>query len=293
MQFRYADTGPQFGKSARGAALRVSVGPMVQWDSEQYLRFEAERTQPSRDLAAQLPPEMGDDGGTLVHAVLDIGCGPGNSTAVLRERYPHARILGVDSSPDMVEAARKAHPDIDFALCDVSDPKRFARLPKDFDVVFSNACIQWVPDHERLIPRLMSRLVRGGMLAVQTPMNYDEPIHRIIASVVHGPRFGAMLPQQREFYNLQPEDYWEILRAHAAGFRMWQTTYLHTLPSHEAIMEWYRGTGLRPYLQALGEGAAREEFEAEVFARVRAAYPTQSDGSIIFPFPRFFFTAVR
>ncbi|KAA8822072.1 methyltransferase domain-containing protein [Bifidobacterium vespertilionis] len=267
---------------------------MVQWDSEQYLRFKTERTQPSRDLAAQLPPETNADGETVVRRVLDIGCGPGNSTAVLRERYPHARILGVDSSPDMIEAARKAHPDIDFALCDVSDSKRFAKLPKDFDVVFSNACIQWVPDHERLIPRLMSRLVKGGTLAVQTPMNYEEPIHRIIASVVHGPRFGAMLPQQREFYNLTPPEYWEILRAKASSFRMWKTTYMHTLPSHEAIMEWYRGTGLRPYLQALGDDdTAREEFETEVLARVRAAYDTQSDGSIIFPFPRFFFTAVR
>ncbi|WP_169275130.1 methyltransferase domain-containing protein [Bifidobacterium moraviense] len=261
---------------------------MVQWDSEQYLRFAAERTQPSRDLAAQLPP---DDG--TVTRVLDIGCGPGNSTAVLRERYPQARIIGVDSSREMIEAAREAHPDIEFALCDVSDAKRVARLPRDFDVVFSNACIQWVPDHTTLIPRLMHRLRKGGTLAVQTPMNYDEPIHRIIASVVHGPRFGAILPQQREFYNLEPDEYWELLRKHSSGFRMWMTTYLHTLPSHEAIMEWYRGTGLRPYLQALEGMDAQAEFEEEIFSRLRAAYPVQSDGSVIFPFPRFFFLATR
>ena len=116
---------------------------MVTWDSEQYLRFKRERTQPARDLAMQLPP---DDG-------------PGNSTAVLRERYPHAKILGVDSSPVMIETARKTYPDIDFQLCDVS--ARLDELPADFDVVFSNACIQWVPDHPHLIPGLLARLRVG------------------------------------------------------------------------------------------------------------------------------------
>lgn len=269
-------------------SVRVSVVTMMQWDSEQYLRFEAERTQPSRDLASRLPA---DDGSVL--RVLDIGCGPGNSTAVLRERYPHAQIRGVDNSREMIAQARKSHPDIEFTLCDVSDPKQLARLPRDFDVVFSNACIQWVPDHPSLIPALMHRLRPGGTLAVQTPMNYDEPIHRIIAAVVHGPRFGAILPQQREFYNLEPDEYWELLHGRAAEFHMWMTTYMHTLPSHEAIMDWYRGTGLRPYLQALDDRDARAEFEAEIFARVRVAYPMQSDGSVIFPFPRFFFTAVK
>ena len=199
---------------------------MVTWDSEQYLRFKRERTQPARDLAMQLPP---DDGS--VTRVLDIGCGPGNSTAVLRERYPHAKILGVDSSPDIIEVARNTYPDIDFQLCDVST--QLNDLPADFDVVFSNACIQWVPDHPHLIPGLLARLRVGGVLAVQTPMNYEE-----------------------------------------------------------AIMDWYRGTGMRPYLQALGD-AGRKKFEAEVFAQVREEYPTQSDGSIIFPFPRFFFLATR
>ena len=274
---------------------KISVNRMVTWDSAQYLRFRNERTQPSRDLAMQLPP----DGGT-VRRVLDIGCGPGNSTAVLRERYPHAEILGVDSSPEMIEAARKAHPDIDFALCDVSvesgkagDILGLADLPGDFDVVFSNACIQWVPNHRRLIPRLLGRLHKGGVLAVQTPMNYEEPIHRIIGEIVHSPAYADRLPQQREFYNLTPPEYWELLHTCAASFRMWKTTYMHTLPSHEAIMDWYRGTGLRPYLQALATDEERRTFESEVFARVREEYPVRSDGSIIFPFPRFFFTAVR
>ncbi|MBW3088445.1 methyltransferase domain-containing protein [Bifidobacterium sp. 82T24] len=262
----------------------------VQWDSTQYLRFGNERTQPSRDLAMHLPP----DDGTVVR-VLDIGCGPGNSTAVLRERYPRARILGVDNSVEMIAAARKAHPDIDFALFDASSQADFDALPHDFDVVFSNACIQWVSDHHRLIPAMLGLLREGGMLAVQTPMNYEEPIHRIIADVVHSPRYADRLPQSREFHNLTPPEYWGLLHGSelAAAFRMWKVTYMHNLPSHEAIMDWYRGTGLRPYLQALAGDAERAAFETEVFDRVREAYPVQSDGSIIFPFPRFFFTAVR
>lgn len=127
---------------------------------------------------------------------------------------------------------------------------------------------------------------------MQTPMNYEEPIHRIIGGIVHSPAFADKLPQQREFYNLTPPEYWELLHAHASAFRMWKVTYMHTLPSHEAVMDWYRGIGMRPYLQALDD-AGRKKFEAEVFAQVREEYPTQSDGSIIFPFPRFFFLATR
>lgn len=127
---------------------------------------------------------------------------------------------------------------------------------------------------------------------MQTPMNYEEPIHRIIGGIVHSPAFADKLPQQREFYNLTPPEYWELLHAHASAFRMWKVTYMHTLPSHEAVMDWYRGTGMRPYLQALDD-AGRKKFEAEVFAQVREEYPTQSDGSIIFPFPRFFFLSTR
>ena len=266
----------------------ISVNCMVTWDSAQYLRFKNERTQPSRDLAMQLPA---DDG--TVARVLDIGCGPGNSTAVLRERYPHAHILGVDSSPEMIDAAKAAHPDIEFALCDVSRQGQLDALPHDFDVVFSNACIQWVPDHAHLIPAILGLLRKNGMLAVQTPMNYEEPIHRIIGEIVHSAQYADRLSQQREFFNLTPPEYWELLHRHAANFRMWTTTYMHTLPSHEAIMDWYRGTGLRPYLQALTDNAERAAFEKQVFDRVRDAYPVQSDGSIIFPFPRFFFTAIR
>lgn len=261
---------------------------MVKWDAAQYLRFQRERTQPAIDLANTLPP---DDG--TVKQVLDIGCGPGNSTAVLRERYPHARIIGVDSSPDMIDRAQADHGDCDFLLCDVSDETAIEALPHQCDVVFSNACIQWVPNHQALIPRMMRCLRDSGVLAVQTPMNYQEPIHRIIGEVARSPQFVAALGgDARIFYNLTPPEYWELLHGQTGEFRIWSTTYMHTLPSHQAIMDWYRGTGMRPYLQALDENR-RREFESMVYEQLLKAYPIQSDGSIIFPFPRFFFRAVK
>lgn len=255
---------------------------MVQWDSGQYLKFERERTQPAVDLAARL------DGSPVAH-VLDVGCGPGNSTRVLRERFPDARILGVDSSPEMIAAARTNLPEGEFALCDAGKELPPLGVGR-FDVVFSNACIQWIPDHRRLVRDMLSLLRPGGMLAVQTPMQQTEPIHHIIDELVASARWRDCFAAPRLFHNLSPSDYFDLLAETAADFTLWQTTYHHVLASHADIMEWYRATGLRPYLAALSE-ADRAVFEADVLARVEQAYPRQQDGRIIFRFPRFFFTA--
>ncbi len=257
---------------------------MAQWDAAQYLRFEAERTQPSIDLAARIPLER-------PAKVLDVGCGPGNSTAVLARRFPEAAILGVDNAPPMIEAAKKAYPHLSFALCDAAGAE-LEELGADFDVVFSNACIQWIPDHPALLARLLARLQPGGVLAVQTPMNYEEPIHRIIGEVCGRREWRDKIGTPRIFYNLTPGEYADHLARLAADYTLWQTTYYHRLESHEAILDWYRGTGLRPYLQALSE-ADRPAFEKAVYDEVAAAYPRQENGEILFRFPRLFFLAVR
>lgn len=255
---------------------------MAQWDSAQYLRFERERTQPAIDLAGRIDCPAPRD-------VLDVGCGPGNSSRVLAERFPEAKILGIDSSPDMIAAAKAGHPDLEFALCDAG--KDLPSLGKGrFDVVFSNACIQWIPDHPGLLRGMLALLRPGGVLAVQTPMNYEEPIHRIIADLVAGPKWQGAFANPRIFHNLPPGRYFDLLSELAADFGLWQTTYYHVLGSHADIMEWYRGTGLRPYLSALSE-PDKAAFEADVFGEVVQAYPKQRDGRIIFRFPRFFFTA--
>lgn len=184
-----------------------------------------------------------------------MGCGPGNSTQVLADAFPNAlRIIGIDSSPEMIEAAKDDHPDMEFRICDALN---LPSLGEDgFDVVFSNACIQWVPDHPRLIRDMLALLRPGGMLAVQVPMNYQEPIHRIIGELAASDEWRAELASARIFHTLSQEAYFDILAAEAGQFQMWQITYLHRMPSHEAIMDWYKGTGLRPYLSLLSGGRA-------------------------------------
>ena len=251
------------------------------WDSDLYLQFKAERTQPSIDLVKRIP---------LSHAAkaLDVGCGPGNSSRVLADAFPGARITGVDSSPEMIAAAAAAHPDMTFRLCDAGD---LASLGENgFDIVFSNACIQWVPDHPRLLGDMLSLLRPGGVLAVQIPMYQQEPIHRIVARLAADDEWRDTLAGARTFHTLEQEAYFDILSERAATFQLWQTTYLHRLPSHEAIMDWYKGTGLRPYLSLLSDERA-QAFERAVLREVKREYPIQRNGEVIFRFPRFFFIA--
>lgn len=161
---------------------------MSNWNSNQYLKFERERTQPSIDLIARvtLPSPL---------KILDVGCGPGNSTAALKLRFPESYVLGIDSSPEMIRAAKARYSDIDFSLCDAAS--ELMRLDHDFDLVFSNACIQWVPNHEKLLSDMASLLYPGGMVAVQTPMNYEEPIHIIIEELVSSAQWREKIPVKR------------------------------------------------------------------------------------------------
>lgn len=255
---------------------------MSDWNAQQYLKFKKERTQPAIDLAARLEYDS-------PYKALDVGCGPGNSTAVLKARFPGAHVTGADYSENMVETAKKDHPELEFIRCDISAD--LDGLPHDFDIVFSNACLQWVPDHPALLPRLMELLKPGGLMAVQIPMNYQEPIHRIIESTVS--LWAELIPHKRLFYTLSQEQYFDILSEISTDFTLWQTTYLHRMPSHQAIMEWYSSTGLRPYLDAAVSEEARDGFYLEVFRQVKKQYPVQKNGEIVFRFPRFFFIAQK
>ena len=190
----------------------------------------------------------------------------------------------------MLDKAKSQNPDLNFMMFDAS--KDFTDIKERFDVVFSNACIQWIPNHRELIKNMMGILNDGGVLAVQTPMNYKEPIHRIIEELVCSDKWKKYFPNPREFYNLKPEEYFDLLSKISSDFTIWETVYCHRMPSHESIMEWYKGTGLRPYLNKLSEHDA-EEFEREVYNEVVKAYQIQSNGEIIFRFPRFFFTAIK
>ena len=255
---------------------------MFKWNSELYSKFLAERTQPAIDLARRITLDN-------PNSIIDLGCGPANSTRVLADRFPNSHIIGADNSEEMIEQARSSYPDLEFIIFDAQND--FPKLTQKFDVIFSNACIQWVPNHEKLITEMMNALNSGGMLAVQIPMNYSEPIHRIICELAQSDKWSC-LSDSRVFHTLTVEEYYDILSELTDNFAVWQTTYCHSMPSHESIIEWYKSTGLRPYTSQLDEPHA-EEFVNDVLAEVKKAYPKQKNGDIIFRFPRFFFTAKK
>jgi trans-aconitate 2-methyltransferase len=254
------------------------------WSAQQYTSFEAERTRPVRDLVSAIPT-------AAVRRAVDLGCGPGNSTEILAARFPTAEVSGLDSSPDMIEAARKRLPRVRFTLADIPvwDP------PDPFDVILANAALQWVPDHEALMPHLVGKLVEGGCLAVQMPDNLDEPAHRLMREVA------AAGPWAAKLYNagaaraprLPAEWYYALLRAHAAQVDVWCTTYHHVLAGGtDAVVEWFKGSGLRPFLAPL-DAAETEGFLTNYRAALVDAYPPLPDGSVLLPFPRLFFAATR
>ena len=259
---------------------------MADWNSEQYLKFKSQRTQPAIDLAARLSgkPQNRD------MEVIDLGCGPGNSTRVLKNRFPNAFVIGADNSANMVEKARADNPDLEFITLDISGD--LSEMHGKFDVVFSNACLQWVPNHTELLPKLFELLRKGGTFAVQIPMNYDEPIHKIIGRISESGKWSAHFPEKRIFGTLTQSEYFDILSGMTDDFEMWQTTYCHRMPSIESIIEWYRSTGLRTYLAALSEEDGAE-FIADITAELEKEYPKQKNGEIIFRFPRFFFIAKK
>lgn len=256
---------------------------MFEWNAEQYSKFKKERTLPAIDLANSINSEN-------VRTALDVGCGIGNSTAVLKRRFPNAKIIGADNSDDMLAAARKNNPELEFMKLDASTD--LVNISDRFDVVFSNACIQWIPNHRLLIKRLTGLLNENGTLAIQIPQQAKHPMHRIVKSVAESEKWKRKIPASRVFHILTEEEYFDILSGLSGNFRMWETTYFHVMPSHQSIVEWYKGTGLRPFLEQLNEND-KGEFEHDVLTETQRYYPIQQNGEIIFRFPRLFMTAVK
>jgi trans-aconitate 2-methyltransferase len=257
--------------------------PEMSWSAAQYVKFEEERTRPARDLVARIP-------NTEVVNAADIGCGPGNSTRALRDRYPRARIIGMDSSPDMISAARERLPDVAFDVADIAD----WRDEGPYDVILANAVLQWIPGHETLLPALTAKLGAGGSLAVQSPDNLDEPSHRLMREIAAAGPWAAELAGAARAREERHDAGWyfRLLRAHAARVEVWRTTYFHALDGARAVVEWLKATGLRPFLDPLS-AAGREAFLALYQASIAEAYPAEADGTVLFPFPRLFFVATR
>lgn len=256
----------------------------MQWDPKQYLHFARERTQPSRDLAMRIEVDS-------PRSVLDLGCGPGNSTAVLAERFPGARVVGGDNSDQMLQMARADHPDLEFIHLDaMGDLTTWAGA---FDVVFSNACLHWVPDHRALIPRLMGMLAPGGQLAVQVPLLGDLVMYRdVIYPLAASDRWNEKLADVDGAKLLDPDEYPTVLASCSAEYEIWETIYWHRMPSHDAVIAWYQGSGLRPYLQRLNE-SDQEALLEEVRERVSTCFPRNPNGEVSLKFPRLFWIATK
>ncbi len=268
------------------ARCRSGVGRerfLADWDPALYSRFEDERTRPARDLLARVPLAS-------PQRVVDIGCGPGNSTELLIERYPDASVLGLDTSPAMVEAARKRLPGHAFEQADAAtwEPER------PVDLIFANAVLQWLPDHSKLLPRLFGLLRPGGVLAVQMPDNLEEPSHRAMRTIAaDGPwsdRLRSAIGARGQLPSLAT--YYDMLCPEAGSVDVWRTAYQHPMGSPKDIVEWVRATGLRPFLERL-DPSEHDEFLARYEAELSQRYPVRVDGRRLLAFPRIFVVAAR
>ncbi len=304
----------------------------LKWDAAQYLQFAEERTRPCRELAARVAI-------AAPRKIIDLGCGPGNSTQVLAERWPGAELTGLDSSSDMIDAARRTMPEPRWVVSGiaewaaaVSSPLKDSPLPlgegqgegrfrvfpasgphpnpplagegasntvfqraarDSFDVIFSNAALQWVPDHATLFPMLLEHLAPGGALAVQMPNNIDAPAHRAAQSLAASSSWRDRFPAAgvRQWHVHAPEFYYDLVAPHVERIDLWETEYVQVMQGAEAILEWYKGTGLRPYFAELASATDREKFAASYLDAIRVAYPRRPDGRVLFPFRRLFLVA--
>jgi trans-aconitate 2-methyltransferase len=267
-------------QSMAGPANRAAGGGSAAWDPDTYLRFAGERARPFGDLLARVRAQTAS-------AVVDLGCGEGALSASLAERWPGARVIGVDSSPDMLAAAA-AHAvpgQVEFVAGDVTH----WRPEGPVDVVVSNAVLHWVPRHDELLTRWAGWLRPGGWLAIQVPGNFRAPTHALLADLCRSPRWAALLADTapRPDSVLDPAGYLDVLTSSGLSAEAWETTYLHVLTGPDPVLGWVRSTVLRPILAHLAADDA-EQFTADYAAALRAAYPARADGTTVLPFRRVF-----
>lgn len=256
---------------------------MSSWSPSDYMRFGDERTRPCVDLAARIDIDT-------PARVIDLGCGPGNSTRVLRARWPQAHVIGLDSSNDMIEAARAAEPDEQWVVADIDGWS----ADEPFDVVFSNAALQWLPDHGPLVERLLGSVTQGGALAFQIPSATYATIRTLIHDVALSGAWASRMVGPLGALTMEaPGLYYDHLAPLARSVDIWETEYFHVMDSAPAIVDWITSTGLRPFLAVLNSGSEREAFVADLHSRVAQAYPPQCDGRVLFPFRRTFVVAYR
>ena len=259
---------------ARSSRQRLAADD---WNARQYLKFEDERTRPPRDLLAQVPLRS-------ARRIADLGCGPGNSTELLIERFPEASVVGIDSSRDMLRQARQRLPRCKFVEADLS-----TWMPEPgTDILFANAVFHWVADHPRVLARLLGSLPPGGVLAVQMPDNTREPALMLMEKVATS--LGQPSPARSDLP--RPADYYDLLRPLCRHVDIWLTHYNHVIEDHRGVVEWFKGSGMRPFLAPLSE-ADRKRFLSGYTEEIRRAYPARADGKVLLRFPRLFIVVAR
>ena len=255
---------------------------MSAWDPDLYLRFEAYRTRPAADLLSRVDLKE-------ARSVVDLGCGPGNSTALLAERWPSAAITGVDRSVPMLERARAAYPAIEWVQADLNS----WRPPRDQDLIFANAAFQWVPDHAGVLKGFCACLRTGGTLAFQVPSIHQQPAAEVYRRLMEEPPW-CTFPDPGERLTVEtPSFYHDVLTTSCRHVEIWETTYHHLLVNHDEMALWYQSTGLRPFLAGLPDDGARVAFTSELVSRYRSRFPALADGRVLFPFRRLFAIATR
>jgi trans-aconitate 2-methyltransferase len=253
------------------------------WNPDLYLKYENERTQPSYDLTSRIKIDN-------PASIIDIGCGPGNSTKVLRERWPQAQISGLDSSPEMIERARSDYPQGDWILADAAGWNSDSK----YSIVFSNATLQWLPDHTRLVKNLFDCVQSQGALAVQVPANSGSPLHQAVLSVSKRKQWQDVMAGCDALIRYHDASfYYDCLSALTKRVFIWYTTYYHVMINHQGMIDWYTGTGMKIYLERLANDEQRRLFQAQVLDECRLAYPEHKDHKVLFPFQRLFFIAYK
>ena len=254
----------------------------VSWNPDQYLKFGDQRLRPAQDLLARVGLESPG-------IIYDLGCGTGNTTQLLVDRWPQSQVTGIDSSSEMLEKARNSCPNLDFKEADLEDWNPGIEA----DLFYSNAALHWLGNHETLFPRLLKMLPKGGRLAVQMPRNFESPSHTAIReSVESGPWAKRIKPALRSRPVLEPEFYYDLLANQVEHLDLWETIYTHVLEGENPVVEWTKGTALRPILKLL---QAEEEttFMEDYSKRIHELYPPRNDGRTLFPFRRLFIVATR
>lgn len=259
---------------------------MKDWSARQYLKFSGERTRPARDLINAITMFAQQD--HAVKNIIDIGCGPGNSTQFLRYYWPEAKISGFDNSPNMIAKAQSILPDVDFYVANIEA----WHASQEYDLLYSNAAFQWLPNHIDVLKRLVGEMKTAACLAIQMPDNLHEPLHLAMIEVAQDKRWQSRIGNMARHKLPATHVYYDFFAPLVRYIDVWHSIYNHIMDSHEAIIDWVKGAALRPFLEPL-DTQEQQIFIALYLKKITKAYPVQADGKVLLRFPRFFMVLVK